>query len=290
RPTMLATPLCLGTVEPSADTLQVFQGNPASGAFGFRNQPLADDVVDIGSKAPFLAPALLEQTFRRPGAPPLQAGTEPGVSFSETVEMATGIGFTVGVSGDVLDAKVHAEIASWLVGHWLRGVNGHVQKECPVPIDEIGLTANPVHACCLVATEADRHQDATVQGQQGDPVNSLPGEDALVVGHRAVEAEGWLDRLIALVGFDDLGDGTDGHLGREAESFTHVAVDEPLERDFVRAPLSEGHVCNRVTGSVESFQRPQEGGVLAWAGRELDDERLLHSAIVPQLRLNINTA
>ncbi len=55
RPRMLLTTLRLSNRDPVADALEVFDGNTASGVFGFRNKHLGDSVVFIRNKTRLFA-------------------------------------------------------------------------------------------------------------------------------------------------------------------------------------------------------------------------------------------
>jgi hypothetical protein len=68
-----------------ADTLQVFQGNPATGSFGRSHEQLADRVVDATPEAVFFAPSPLEQSLGRSGALGLQPLAEPTLTLTMTM-------------------------------------------------------------------------------------------------------------------------------------------------------------------------------------------------------------
>src|SRR5690606_19589199 len=132
RPTVLDATLSLLNRDPFADALEVFQGDAATGAFGLRDQPLADDVVDITGEPLLLPPALLEKLFGRLGAFGLKPRPEFRITLSQAVQARAGVGLTVRVGSDVDDAEVHTKPVFRLPRRRLRHVYDNGEVETPV--------------------------------------------------------------------------------------------------------------------------------------------------------------
>lgn len=212
RPTMLDATLSLSSRYPFADALEVFQGDAATGAFGLRDQPLADDVVYITGEPLLLPPALLEKPFGRLGAFGLKPRPELRITLSQAVQVPAGVGLAVRVGGDVDDAEVHTKPVFWAFGRRLRHVHHHGQIEVPVAVDEVNLPPDALQPRCLVSAKHDGDDLAAPQRQDGHSVQALPGENALIVDDGSARAEGRLLGPVPLVGFRDLADDADGHL------------------------------------------------------------------------------
>jgi len=85
--------------------------------------------------------------------------------------------------------------------------------ENTVDQDQIGLVSNQIHPDFLVVSESDGDNLPSVKGGQRDLLKSLPRKDALVIDNRAVKPKLWFVRLVSLVGFADLGNGSNRKLG-----------------------------------------------------------------------------
>ena len=91
---------------PLSNAFQLFQGNSEAGVFSFRNNPFADNVVHVGRHALLFTAALLQKPLGRFRLLGLQLGSKVGVSFTQTIQVVSGLGFTGRIGGDILDTQV----------------------------------------------------------------------------------------------------------------------------------------------------------------------------------------
>jgi len=253
RPFGESRPLGLSYRYPVTNTTQVFKGYITSGVNGLLDYTLADYVVCILLESALSSPNLLELPSGGFRANPLQTGPHPFVVPSNLIYLVASVDVTVIIGCQVDDSEVNAQYIVTALGGRLLNVNHHSQVENTADVQQVSLTANPVHPGFLIATHHDRDDLPSSEGQDRHPVSSLPGQDALVVHHSTMRAKGRLDLLVSLVGFDNLSDSPNGHLGRQAEAVADVVIDQLLQLELAGATFGIGDFGNVVAGSVESF-------------------------------------
>lgn len=282
RPIVLDATLSLLNSYPFADALQVFESDAASGAFGLRDQPLTDGVVDVAGEPLLLPPALLEESLGRLGAFGLEPRPKLRVTFAQAIQVPAGESLAVRVGGDVDDAEVNPEPVARRVGGWFGYVHDHGEVESAVAVDEVSLPADAIQPESLIPAEDDGDKLPPLERQDGHAVKPLPGKYPLIVNDGPMRTEDRLLGTVPLIGFRGLADGADGHLGRESKPLPDVAVNELLEPDLVSRPLAEGDLGNGVAGGVEPLHRLQERGGLLGRRLEFNRQRQIHGYIIAQ--------
>ena len=284
RPGMMDATLSLANRNPVADALELFKSDPPPGAFGFRDQSLADRMVDVRCKPGFLALTFLQEPLGGLGAFGLKAFAEFSVPFSQAVDLSAGISFAVGIGGNVDDTKINAKPVFRIASRRFGDIHNHGQIKDAVTIDEIGLPANPFQSCGLVFSEDNGNDLAALERQDGYTVHALPGENALVVDDCSVWAEGRLLGFIPLVRFGNLADGADSQLCREIELFPDVVINDLLEPDFIGRALPESNFGNGVAGGIEPLHYFQESGSLFGGWLKFNHQCQVHKTSITQRR------
>lgn len=282
------SPLALPNRYPFADTLEVLNGDATMGVFSPSHQLFRDAMVDVSLETAFPSTSLLQQPLRGFGALALELRPELDEAGTHVVDNLAGEAIAVGCGGNRNDAKVNADKAGGFAWSWLGAIHRHGEIERTVPIQQVALTALAIQHGSLISPKADGHDDTTIKSQKRHPVQSLEGHDALVIGHGPARTERNTDGLVSLVGFRDLGNSPDCHLGRQAEAGTNFAIDELLERVLAGSMLAECYQSYPIAGSIEGFQRPQECGVLLGRRTKLDDNNLFHEESIAQLSTLVN--
>src|SRR5262249_16579748 len=136
----------------------------------------------------------------------------------------------VAINGQIDDAEIHSDEIGRSCRRDIRSLNRHKQKPLAVLApDQIALAVFSVESLGLVLAHDDRNDDPAFEGQQGNTVNSLERHQPLVIRDTGVFLESGAYGFVPAVGFADLGDATDGHLGRDSEVITQLAVVELLK-------------------------------------------------------------
>src|ERR1022692_3444095 len=94
---------------PRANTLQVFQGNPARRVLGGRNDLLADAMILDATKPAFAAREGLQSFPRTSRAGLLQGSAIPLMASADAFDRRAGVGRAVTIGGEVHDPEVDAE-------------------------------------------------------------------------------------------------------------------------------------------------------------------------------------
>src|SRR5262249_5837205 len=127
-------------------------------------------------------------------------------------------------------------------------------------LEEITLAMFSVESFGLVLAHDDRDDGPPFKRQQGNTVNSLEGHQALVIRDAGVFLEARAYGFVSFVGFADLGDAADGHLGRDSEVIAQSVVVELLKFDLVGRLEAESFAGEPIGGGVEG---PHRGGELS---------------------------
>ena len=143
RPTVVRPVLRPLSRCPLADVRQVFDGNPAAGVCGLPNDSLADPVVQVGRKARFLPAPGVQQSPGGFGPFPLEVALKPSMAAPEAGIVGTAERLAITISSDVPSSEIDPEILGRVAFWRIANLDGHVEKEHAVAVDQIGLTACP---------------------------------------------------------------------------------------------------------------------------------------------------
>ena len=230
-PTMQTTPLLFLSPYPCADPLQIFEGNAATGAFSNGNYVFGNLVVNVGSEPALFAPALTQKAFGAPGTFGLQVTAQPSVSRPSAVDLSACIAFAVASLGDGNHAEINAyKIRDWSnFGRWL--VNRNEQEPFAVAIDQIGFATLEIKKRSVTFAAHERDSLPSVQAPDTYCVRSkIPGQDARVVGNRALSAEGASCFVVELVSIGNLRHEPHHDLSGKRKFIADSSVAKPVDR------------------------------------------------------------
>ena len=270
---------------PIADTLEIFQGDAATGAFGRRNDAFGDAVVYMASKVRFLTSTFLEQSLGTLGALGLETFAQAPMASSMTIDLPTAVNLAVGIGGDVDDAEVHAEVVFHVDGIGCLDFAG--DEQVPVAIDaaEIGFATFSGQQLPVPLSTDERHALSPIECQDTDRGSAeVPRQDPAVVGEGAKRKERAQDLAVRLVGVGHLGYGPYGHLRRQSEAFAHVMVDELMQGELSEDLRFPGLRRNPVAGFVATLQRDVKTVNLSRVRQKLDASCQFHYNEYRQLR------
>ena len=224
---------------PTADILQVFQGYAAFGAFGCRNERLADTVIDIPTKTGFFLSHSLQRTpnILRPFAihlrhmrGTLQPLTALRIARATGFNARTAVGSAVRGGCQVDYAQVHTHHVLWLNRRVFRHVDGTQEIEHAIPQHQIGLPLDTPLPRLLVGATQKRHLYPAPNGPQTRAVQTVEAQDPLVVTHGAIGSEDWADGPVTLKALDRFGNGAYRKLRGQAKPFSDLVVGQVVQR------------------------------------------------------------
>lgn len=282
-PGVVRAALLAGNRCPVSDALKVFKGDAASGVFRLPHEKLADPVVHVTSKTTLLRPPLPEQALGRLAAFGLELRPKPRMARTKVGDVRAAEGLSVAVGGDVLETEIDAEKTARVERFGISDIDHNQKEELSIAVEKIGLSAHPVEPGLLIGSGDPRHDLAPVERQDRDPVRPLPGQNALVVDDGPMRPEARPNGFIPFVDFRHLGDGADGHLGRETKAGAGVSVDELLQLDLVGAAMRVSDFRDGVASRVETFHRPEQRGGLLGRGQKFDLHRQVHAELIAQI-------
>jgi len=280
RPRGLAAAMCPTNRCPLADARQIFEGNRAGGVLGLSHNLLGDAMVSIAPESLLVLPEAVEMPLgaRRVGA--LERSAEFGGLAAHLLDARAGVRDAIGINGEVDDAEVYAENALDLDRLGIGNVHDRAEKEHVIEQHEVGLATNAVVKFGFeIIVEGHVDERSAIECENGNSVQRLPTEYALVIDHRAVRFEVRLNGLVELVGFASLGDCADGHLCGEPELFAQITIDEWVHPELAGAFQLERFGGCIVASEVELLHSAEQGSVLLIGCAEFDFERQIHGVM-----------
>lgn len=278
-PRMLDTPLVLVNRYPTADTFEVFKGNPAVGVFSFRNQQLGNNVVRVSCEKRLFGAPFPEQTPCRLCSFALKPGSEFCMPHTYPIKFVAAPRLSVRVSGDVVYAEVNSKPFFRLVSGFFRNFNDYGKIEDPGSQDKVYLSPDSAEFFELVGAELHVDCFSAIQCQNGYAINAFPAEYSLVIDYGSIASENWLNVSVAFVCFCDFANGSDGQLCRQTVLSSYFAVYKPLQIDFVCSSASKRDGCYFIAGFIESFHCFKEVTGFLRVRQQFSEERLLHRLI-----------
>jgi hypothetical protein len=289
RPGVQSASLSFSNRYPVANTAEVFHSDTATGVSSFANDLLRKNVVRVRMEVALLRTKLPQMAFGalRPGA--LESGTKLRDAASQSERALTGMRFAVRVDREVADAEIDAEPAFGVNRTAVGDVDGHVQVELPLAVNEVSLTANTVESTSVVSANGTRDDDTAVEGQQTYAIEAvLETVDPLIVSDGAVFSKVNQLHLVPLVNFADFRDGAHGVLRGETESIAQVAVVELLELQLVGTLQLESALGKPGTGFVHASHRRKQSSFLGRVDEQLHCCDQLHAYSANTTMENVN--
>ena len=122
------------SLHPRANVPQIFQRNRPLRAFGLRNNPFGETVVDVLGKPALLASQLPKSAAAAERTELLQLVSQSPVSIAYVLDRRTRVDFSVAIGCDVRDSQIDTERAISLNHFWC--FDFAARKQIPVPADK----------------------------------------------------------------------------------------------------------------------------------------------------------
>lgn len=263
---------------PSANTLEVFKGNTASGAFSIQYDSLGDAVVGVLLIPRLFAGELAQSPLGSLRAPLLQPGASLLVVSAGAFNVGTGIDLAVTIDGQGDDAEINAKPILGLEFLGLRDVAG--DREYPLAPDmaQIDFPLAEGHQCLLVLAHKDRNDHATFDCPDADCTAILDEPDyPIVVRLGCVAAENRSDILVDLEGVGDLGDCSDGSLCSQPEPLPKANIGHLVQVVLPKRAGIKAGLCKPRRRLIAPLQRRHQARRLGFRRKHLNGSDQFHS-------------
>ena len=257
RPGVQNRSLLLPGLNPFADTVEIFNGDTATGAFSFGNNLLGNAVINVGGESLLFTTQFLESALGGAGLLLLEPSPQPSMPMADRFDFASAMPLAIRGRGNVGDSKVYPKEFRWDNRRSVRQVHRAVQIELALPVDQIDLALDPVEPLLLILTVDQGNDQATFrQCPQADLIESLEAQNAFVIGDGPGRLEYRTLLLVPCKALDRFPDSADGHLCRQLVSGSDFGV-----RQFMDRGLAVELGLKREAGSERSrFVNPLHRG------------------------------
>ena len=280
-PRVLLSPLAFPNRDSVSDTAQVLQSDTPSSAFSLFNNPLADCVVDVGSKASLFFRTLLEKSLRCLRIFGLKFRAKPSMSFSQSINLSPRVCIPIGVGGDVNDTEVNSKKLGRVAFRRHLNFTGLEEVEAAISINQVGFpTEMAEHFQLPVSGDKRNLQPAIKCPDRNKLLGCLPGEDTLIIGDAPLPVESSLNTPVNLVGIRYLCQNPDHDLSGKVEAAPKVIVEKVVQVILAKSLCLPSSLTDIVGGIVHAFQRLQQRLVLLFSRCQFDLRYQLHRCII----------
>lgn len=284
-PGVVASPLAMVNRDPLPDTVKVLKGNQAMGVFSLRHQPLADYVIGISSKVGFSSGELFKMFLSRFGALALERRFKSISLFPDLVHLLSGIKLTIAVNGKVDNTKVNPQCPCGVIWSRLWGINSNCQIENSFTKDKVTLLDNPVDSGFLIFSNPDRHNLASLKGEDRNPIHPLEREDTVIVDHSRMRLKCMQCGLVPAVNLNDLADSPNCHLSRQPIVLSKIAVGKVVKLYLSSSVVLKGKTRKVVTSLVKALHGLKQSIILLTDRSKFNQKSLLHAFSIDPLGL-----
>jgi hypothetical protein len=241
-------------------------------------------MVDLFRHSRFFTPSLFEKSPGLMRSFALQFLSQFGVTFTEAVEVVSGISLTHRIGGDISNTQVNAKKLLNVLWLWCFFFAGGKEVESTVNQNQIALTAlMSKQGKLLWASHKGNSQAA--QGCPDAhclPIN-VPTQDSIIIGNRAVRLESALGFPVKFVSIGHFGNTAHYHLSGQAKLLFDILINQLVNFELVKNILSPGHFANVVASGIGRFQCFKQGLMFLWRSLKFYFGREFHRDIVTKI-------
>jgi len=268
-PTVQRSSLVASNCNPVADTLEVFEGNGASGALRSSYNCFGDAMVYVGGEAPLLTSALFEESFGRSRAFGLEFLAQPTTATAQASDRPARVDGSVRVSENVDNPQIAAQHTCDIRRSGLLNVTSCEQVEASVAVRQVGFSLLGLQQVTLSLSTDKRDGLPSVHGPDRDfGHRNLPAQNTIIIRNAACGAERALGFAVEFVGISNLGYDSHRKLGRQGKLIPHGVI-----AGFMDGPLTERLMfpcpsADPVAGSISLLQCFTESRCLSGGGEK----------------------
>ena len=275
------------SLDPRANVGQIFDRNRSLRAFGLRNNPFGDYMVDVFGESSFLAGQHTQPPTTVLRAQSLKLIPEPTMPIAYVLDRAPAVDGTIAINRNVGHTQIDTQhivninrIGSFNLGS---------REQIPVTTHEgkIAFTATEGQQRTLARTTDERDRLPAIESPDRNR-RALVCQNAFIKRDRAKWSKGATRLLIQLVGIRHFGDTTDGELGSNAKGFARRAIGQPMDGELPKRSGVPCDLANIVAGRVGGFKRALQRIRLLGCGQEFQLDRQSHNMSIAHANVCVN--
>jgi hypothetical protein len=283
-PTMQDAPLFPASPYPATNPNEILTGDTATGAFGQRNDLLADYVVDITGETSFLARESFQVPLSGSGLCASKCSTKAAMSSAYSIEHSPRTDVAIRVRGDIDYSKIATQEVLNILRIGGIGVASGGQVEHAVVQEQVRFSlAVPEKRQLPEATHKWYFQAPTGGPNVDETLIHIPPQTVVIVGDGSQRSEASFRPTVELVGIGHLGDAPNHNLCREAEFQFGCTIAKPMEVEGAEGFGLPTLTRDPVTTGIGSAQGLSQGTNLRWSSKQFDLGRQFHSRSIAHI-------
>jgi hypothetical protein len=274
------------SLHPRANVRQVVGRNRPLRAFGLRNNPFGENMVDVFGKPALLTGKLFQTAMAALRAFLLELTTQPAMAIAHVLDRLAAVDLPIAISCNVRDTQVNTERAINLDRFGC--FNGARSKQVPGAADEgeISFATLVFEQLALVLTTHKRDGLSPIQcPDRNKRVGKREREDAIIVGNCAKWSKPAQRLPIQLVAIRDFGNTAHGELRGQVKRLTRRLIGQFVDGKLPKGCALPGHLADVVAGGVGRLKRAFERSGLFRRGQQFQLDGEFHLAAL--LLLNV---
>ncbi len=274
------------SLHPRANVREIFKRNRPLRAFGLRNNPFGETVVDMFSKSALLAGQLPQAAVTAERAKFLQFAPEPPMPVAHVLDDLSAVGRAVTIGGDIGHAQIDSEHAVNVLRFGFLSIARYQQIPVAAMIEHFALTLPGGEQGALSFSTNERDCLPSVKCPDRDKrVEHGEREDTVIVGNRAVGPKRPPHLPIQLIRIRDFGNTAHGELRGKSERLAHVLINQLMEGKLAECLSREGNTADVVARRIGCLKRALECISLFRRGQQFQLNGQFHLAAL--LLLNV---
>lgn len=250
RPVMQAGSLTALGRYPSANSLEIFKGYPALGAFGSLNDLLRYYVISMLLEPRLFPRKFTKAPFGRLSSSALEAGSSLAEFDTQIIDTSPRVDVFIAICGDICDAKIDAKPIDRIKRFGL----GDLAAACQVPFisdkTEVSLSLAEGKKIPLSFSGNEFNSHPAFQCPDGQFAVTLETDDPLIIWLRSIGAEDGSQLPVDLKCVGDLGDTEYGGLGSEVERTAQPRIAKLLQIELPKDAICKSLGSERGTGVI----------------------------------------
>lgn len=242
---------------PAKNASQCFDGNSASGAFGFIDNFLRNCMVEVLGKARFFTREFLEVPLGASRTVGLKFSSKFAVAVPHIIHGAAAVGVAVRIGSNEHDPHIDAKEVIYDAGWWIWNITCRGEVELVTVIDEVRFSLLRLQQVLL--TFAGRVWDVLPPLRRPNADRRLfVAENATVVADGTVLCKTTLPLPIQFVGICNLSQDPHDNLSAERKFLPSLMVDKFLQGVLCELLLFPGDSTNPITAIVCGLKRMEQ--------------------------------